>query len=176
MTESRCLCEGAALAGADEALTFVVDAYGNRLLRPERRVEHPIAVAALLADDHQPPGVVIAGLLHDVLEDTRTTAEALGNRFGADTARLVQALTEDPSITKYKRRKAVLRRQILAAGPDAGTVSLADKLAKLTARQSPPRLRKLAHYRQTLEGVEGRYGPCRLSELLREELARWPHS
>ena len=159
---------------ADEALTFVVDAYRNRLLRPERSVEHPIAVARLLADVHQPQRLVIAGLLHDVLEDTRTTANELGNTFGPEAARLVQALTEDPSITKYKRRKAALRQQILAAGPDAGTVSLGDKLAKLSAHQSPPRPRKLAHYRQTLEGVEGRYGPSRLSGLLRDELARWP--
>jgi len=64
------------IAGRDEALAFVEDAYRTRLRRAGRTVEHPVAVAGMLADDAQPPRVVVAGILHDVLEDTGAPARA----------------------------------------------------------------------------------------------------
>ena len=162
------------IPGADEALAFLEATYRTRLRRAERTVEHPVAVAGLLADDAQPPRVVVAGILHDVLEDTDATAGELEARFGTDIVRLVAALTQDPSIRKYRERKAALRRQILDAGADAATVALADKAAKLHSVESRPTTRKLHHYRETLRGIEQRYGPSRLSVILREELDRWP--
>jgi guanosine-3',5'-bis(diphosphate) 3'-pyrophosphohydrolase len=116
----------------------------------------------------------VTGLLHDVLEDTEVTADELRHRFGPDIALAVEALTQDPSIREYRRRKAALREQILAGGVEVAAVSLADKLAKLRERAKRPPDRKLAHYRATLEAVEGSYGQSRLSELLAEQLARWP--
>ena len=162
------------IPGADEALVFLEAAYRTRLRRADRTVEHPVAVAGLLADDAQPPRVVVAGILHDVLEDTDATGDELQALFGTDVARLVGALTQDASIRKYQERKAALRRQIVDAGADAAAVSLADKAAKLRSVESRPAKRKLHHYRETLRGIEQRYGPSRLSAILREELDRWP--
>jgi (p)ppGpp synthase/HD superfamily hydrolase len=162
------------IAGTDEALAFVEDAYRTRLRRAGRTVEHPVAVAGMLADDAQPPRVVVAGILHDVLEDTGATAAELETRFGGDVARLVGAVTQDSSIRKYRERKAALRQQIVDAGAEAAAVSLADKAAKLRSLESRPAKRKLHHYRETLRGIEQRYGPSRLSAMLREELDRWP--
>lgn len=162
------------IPGANEALAFIGDAYRTRVHRRGRTVEHPVAVASVLADDAQPPRVVVAGILHDVLEDTDATADELQALFGTDIARLVGALTQDASIRKYQERKAALRRQIVDAGADAAAVSLADKAAKLRSVESRPAKRKLHHYRETLRGIEQRYGPSRLSAILREELDRWP--
>lgn len=162
------------IPGVDEALAFLADTYRSRLRRAGRSVEHPRAVAGLLADDAQAPRVVVAGILHDVLEDTNATGDELQARFGSDIARLVVAVTQDSSIRKYRERKAALRRQIVDAGPDASAVSLADKVAKLHTIESRPRKRKLHHYRETLRSIEQRYGPSRLSAMLREELERWP--
>jgi guanosine-3',5'-bis(diphosphate) 3'-pyrophosphohydrolase len=117
---------------------------------------------------------VVTGLLHDILEDTEVSADELREQFGSDIALAVEALTQDPSIRGYRRRKAALREQILAAGPEVAAVSLADKLAKLRKRTKRPPDRKLAHYAATLEGVERRYGRSCLSEQLREQLERWP--
>lgn len=139
-------------------------------------MEHPIAVAQLLADDGQPPRVVVAGILHDVLEDTGATRAELEDPFGVDVAHLVGALTQDAAIRKYRERKAALRRQVVDAGPEAAAVSLADKAAKLESGQSRPASRKLVHYRKTLEAIEQHYGASRLSALLREQLDRWPAS
>jgi (p)ppGpp synthase/HD superfamily hydrolase len=162
------------ISGADEALSFLNEAYRTRVTRAGRDVEHPIAVGRLLFEDGQPTRVVVVGLLHDVLEDTDATAVELEDRFGADVTRLVCALTQDSSIGGYKKRKAALRRQIVEAGPEAATASLADKLAKLRSGQSRPATRKLVHYRETLDAIEARYGSSRLSVQLREQLEHWP--
>lgn len=160
--------------GAGDAIAFITDAYRTRLTRAGRGIDHPLDVAELLIDDRQPPPVVVAGILHDVLEDTSVTAHELEATFGPQTTRLVTALSQDPSIRKYGKRKEALRRQILDAGPEAATVSLADKAAKLQKLKSRPVDRKLNHYRRTLSGIEDRYGPTRLSGLLREQLERFP--
>lgn len=121
--------------GFEEALAFVENAYDNRLQRSGRMVQHPLAVAALLAEDGYGPAVAIAGLLHDVLEDTETAPAIIQSRFGEEIARLVRAVTQDPTIHKYRNRKRALRQQILDAGPEAVAISLADKTAKLRVRQ-----------------------------------------
>jgi (p)ppGpp synthase/HD superfamily hydrolase len=157
----------------DAAHAFLADAYRTRMRRSGRTLEHPIAVSDLLVDDGQPPTVVVAGLLHDVLEDTDLTSGELRERFGPEVARLVEALTQDTTIVKYRERKAALCRQILDAGPDAAVVSLADKTAKLQSADVRPKRRQLAHYAATLEGIETRYGQSRLSEHLRDQLDSW---
>jgi (p)ppGpp synthase/HD superfamily hydrolase len=128
-------------------------------------------VAQLLAAEGQPEHIVVAGLLHDVLEDTDVTEAELRFRFGSDVAVLVAALTQDTAHEAYRDRKAALRRQILDAGPQAATITIADKVTKLELAGQRPRKRRIAHYRATLEGVEERYGRAALSERLRELLA-----
>jgi (p)ppGpp synthase/HD superfamily hydrolase len=118
--------------------------------------------------------VVVGGMLHDVLEGTDTTTAELETAFDPEMTRLVEALTQDQSIGSYRRRKALLRQRIIDEGRDPATVSLADKLVKLQHRDSPPAVRKLHHYRETLRLVEERYGDSRLSNRLREQLDRWP--
>lgn len=158
----------------DPVLRLLADAYRLRLRRPGRTVEHPIAVGELLADDGQPTMVVVAGLLHDVLEDTDVTAGELRECFGSELVRVVEALTQDTAIVKYSERKAALRGQVLDAGPEAAIVSLADKTAKLQIIENRARERRMGHCRETLDGIEQRYGPSRVSEQLREQLERWP--
>jgi len=116
---------------------------------------------------------VLAGLLHDVLEDTEVTTAEVRERFGPEVARLVEALTQDPAIADYERRKAALREQVLAGGPGAAAVALADKTAKLAKESERPKESRLAHYRATLEGIEQRFGQSPLSEHLRAELRRF---
>jgi (p)ppGpp synthase/HD superfamily hydrolase len=156
-----------------DAARFIDDAYRERLRRPNRTPDHPIAVAQLLAQDGQAPPIVIAGLLHDVLEDTDVTADELRVWFGPEVARLVEALTQDEAISDYGPRKAALRQSVLASGPDAATIALADKVAKLQRRKDRPKIRSLVHYRATLEGIEKRYGRSRLSDQLAAELDGW---
>lgn len=157
----------------DEARAFVEQAYNSRSHAGDEATDHPLAVARLLREDGQPPVLVTAGLLHDVLEDTGVGAAELRQRFGPEVTGLVEALTQDPSISDYRERKAALRRQILDAGRGAATVALADKAAKIASLRSRPKEDQLEHYRATLAGIEQRYGRSALSARVRTELERF---
>ena len=56
---------------------------------------HPLNVAAILADLKADDVSIVVGLLHDVLEDTLTTREAIAQQFGHEVADLVDGRDED---------------------------------------------------------------------------------
>jgi (p)ppGpp synthase/HD superfamily hydrolase len=139
-----------ALADASDALE---DAYRGVRTKPGKGAEHAREVAAILRAAGCPKSVQVAGLLHDVVEDTRWTIADVAVRFGPGVAGVVGALTEDDGIGGYRRRKRALRDQIAAAGAPATDVALADKIASLRyLRLTGRRLskRKRAHYEATL--------------------------
>ena len=94
-------------------------------------IAHPIEVGCLLRGDGQPDEIIAAGLLHDVLEKTATTSAELHRRFGAHIARLVESVSDDPSIGDYKSRKRELRDRVARADPGTRAVFAADKIAKV---------------------------------------------
>ena len=59
---------------------------------------HPLEVAYFLADLRLDPAAIIAGLLHDVVEDTLTTVERIQELFGAEVAHLVEGVTKISAI------------------------------------------------------------------------------
>jgi (p)ppGpp synthase/HD superfamily hydrolase len=95
-------------------------------------IEHPIAVADLLAEQDYPQGVVAAALLHDVAEYTELEPRELPGRFGEKVFLLVAALTEDLEIELYEERKEEHRQRVAAAGPEARAIFAADKIANVT--------------------------------------------
>ena len=143
-------------------------------------IDHPIEVAWLLRRDGQPDEVIAAGLLHDVLEKTATTSAELRRRFGARIARLVESVSDDPSIRDYQPRKRDLRDRIAQADPDTHAVFAADKIAKvrelarLPAWQLSERTTraKVAHYRASLAMLHRAAGELALVDLLDAELER----
>ena len=143
-------------------------------------IDHPIEVAWLLRRDGQPDEVIAAGLLHDVLEKTATTSAELRRRFGARIARLVESVSDDPSIRDYQPRKRDLRDRIAQADPDTHAVFAADKIAKvrelalLPAQQlnEPKNRAKLAHYRASGNMLRRMDGDLPLVEQLDAELNR----
>lgn len=85
----------------------------------------------MLARGGAPEQLVVAGLLHDLLEKTDVTVAELQQRFGARITQLVLAVTDDERISSYKERKAALRNQVANAGDEAVALFAADKLSKL---------------------------------------------
>ena len=171
------------------AVEFAVERHAGQLRRADRApfVTHPIEVGALLGEAGYPDEVVAAGVLHDVLEDTDTTAFELGQRFGSKVAALVQAVSEDPSISDEQERKRALRKQVALGPEDAVAVFAADKVSKarelrLTLSGGPAAddvAPKLSHYRASLRVVESRLGDSHpVVERLRAELealaSLWP--
>lgn len=91
-------------------------------------IEHPVTVAALLAEREYREEVLAAALLHDVVEDSETTLDELREKFGPEVAGLVGALTDDQSIDSYTERKAEHRERLAAADGEALAIYAADKL------------------------------------------------
>jgi guanosine-3',5'-bis(diphosphate) 3'-pyrophosphohydrolase len=142
------------------AWCFAHAAHEGDRSRGNKRIDHPVAVAQLLAREGASDELIAAALLHDVLEDTSVGRAELEEMFGSDVAALVAAVSEDPSIDDYGERKAQLRAQVDAAGEDAALIFLADKLAQLQELEAPPATmapRRLDHYRKTLALLRSSY-------------------
>jgi (p)ppGpp synthase/HD superfamily hydrolase len=135
------------------ALKFAARSHAGQRRGSDRRplFDHPLEVARLLRDAGCPDVAVAAGLLHDVLQSTATSPAELTARFGAEVSALVQAVSEDPTVTSYRQRKHLLREQVHSAGGDAALIFAADKISKV--RELPERIaRERARYGSALPG------------------------
>ena len=99
-------------------------------------VQHLSAVALILDRLGFDEDVVVAGLLHDVVEDTDTTLEAVADRFGARVADLVAHCSERKNDEQGRKRPWLDRKRdhidAMAGAPvEARAVLLADKLHNL---------------------------------------------
>ena len=118
--------------------------------RQEPYVNHLAEVSALLAEatGGRDPDLVIAGVLHDTLEDTETTRDELTALFGTDVASLVTEVSDDTSLPKAERK----RRQVTETphkSQRARMIKLADKTSNLRAlSESPPADWPLARQRE----------------------------
>jgi (p)ppGpp synthase/HD superfamily hydrolase len=97
-------------------------------------IVHPLAVAGLLIRAGCPEHMVIAALLHDVVEDTAVTLAEIRSQFGRDVAEFVVALSEPDKKASWEERKAhtieYLEKQ---ANEDVLLIALADKLDNVRA-------------------------------------------
>ncbi|MBL6457560.1 bifunctional (p)ppGpp synthetase/guanosine-3',5'-bis(diphosphate) 3'-pyrophosphohydrolase [Belnapia sp. T6] len=109
----------------------------------EPYVNHVLEVAEILAAAGAPPTAIIAGLLHDTVEDSDadpvpTTLTDLEAAFGAEVAGIVAEVSDDKSLPK-EVRKGMQVRHAARASDAAKQVKLADKIANLrTMLSSPP--------------------------------------
>ncbi|MDZ7268024.1 MAG: HD domain-containing protein [candidate division KSB1 bacterium] len=94
-------------------------------------IVHPCAVGFLLLAAGCPTEVVVAGILHDVIEDTPVTLEALRREFGGTIADLVALCSEPDKSLPWERRKQHTIRFLATAPPAVKLVVAADKLHNL---------------------------------------------
>jgi (p)ppGpp synthase/HD superfamily hydrolase len=108
-------------------------------LAGEPYINHLIEVAELIAasSNELDANLVMAGFLHDTIEDTGVTATELEQRFGADVAGLVLEATDDKSLPKETRR-ALQIRNAPNRSPRAQTLKLADKISNLRSMLASP--------------------------------------
>ena len=86
-------------AATQTALNFSQQAHQNQFRKSgEPYVVHPILVASIVANITGDEAMVIAALLHDVVEDTHTTIEEIAREYGDDVAHLVEGLTKIDTI------------------------------------------------------------------------------
>jgi GTP pyrophosphokinase len=139
--------------------------HGQRRHSGDPFLIHAVEVGFILAEMGADATTVIAGLLHDVLEDTATTGYTIRQQFGRDIYRLVFGVTEvgreevrssDPLRKMAVKKRLVsktLRRLLLAASHDPRVllIKLADRLHNMrTLQHLPPEKRR----RKALETLE----------------------
>ena len=76
---------------------------GQRRASGEPYITHCVAVSAILAEMRVPPAVVIAGLLHDIVEDTPRTLVDIRREFGDEVAHLVDGVTKLTNLPRVER-------------------------------------------------------------------------
>ncbi len=167
------------LVKAMEFATLKHAAQRRKGIQAEPYVNHLAEVARLLAEatGGTDPELVVAGFLHDTIEDTGTTYEELVDHFGADVADLVRETTDDKSLPKAERKSL----QILHAhriSPRAKMLKIADKISNLRATLASPPVdwtleRKQEYFDWSLAVVAGCRGvnPA-LEAIFDAELAR----
>jgi GTP pyrophosphokinase len=141
------------------AYVFAANRHQGQVRRSgEAYLVHPLTVAWILADMELDEVAIAVGLLHDLLEDTSTTAEELEAEFGPDVARLVTALTKISSFeSSFSSQEATeaenFRRLLLASTDDVRVilVKLADRLHNMRTLGFLKRDRQVAIARETLD-------------------------
>ena len=96
-------------------------------------INHLVEVAELVASTGAPAEVVLAAILHDVIEDSDLDAAELREHFGDVTADLVTALTDAPDWAALPRRERKRRQaaHLAEAPPQARLIKLADQISNL---------------------------------------------
>ncbi|HYF10493.1 MAG TPA: HD domain-containing protein [Candidatus Paceibacterota bacterium] len=128
------------IEAAIRAASLLHDGQKRKAERDLPYVSHLFSVAALLSSYAKDEDVVIGGLLHDSLEDTGYTREALEADFGPRVARMVSEVTEekerDGSPVAWKDRKRAYVAALEEASAEALMIAAADKIHNLSTTLS----------------------------------------
>ena len=122
------------ICGIRKAYEFSAKAHKGQLRRSgEPYLQHPLAVAGVLTLLRTDVTAMVAGLLHDTLEDTLATPEELEREFGPEVVHLVGGVTKIGKITfrNYEEKQAEnFRKMVLSMADDIRVVliKLADRL------------------------------------------------
>jgi len=119
-------------------------------------IGHPLAVASILADMHMDYKVIIAGLLHDTVEDTETKLDDIQSLFGEEVSFLVGSLTK-LSKMEFKTREDAqaenFRKMFLAMADDVRVIMIkfADRLHNMRTLEFLPTTKQRRIATETLE-------------------------
>ena len=160
----------------------------QKRLSGEPYIVHPLAVSQTLAEQGLDRDAIVAGLLHDVVEDTRFGTDSVKRRFGPDVKNLVEAVTKISLVKKQSRNSidpddySMLKRQeaaenirlmLLATAKDIRVIliKLADKLhnMKTLKYQKPEKIERIAEETLNIYApIAGRLGMFHLKSELED--------
>jgi guanosine-3',5'-bis(diphosphate) 3'-pyrophosphohydrolase len=140
-----------------KAYVFAARAHKGQTRRSgEPYLSHPLEVAGMLADLKLDSTTLIAGLLHDVLEDTDTTAVDLRENFGQEVADLVEGVTKMSRVQESSpevRQAETIRKIILTMINDLRVIfiKLADRIHNLKTLKFLPEDKQKQVAKETLD-------------------------
>jgi guanosine-3',5'-bis(diphosphate) 3'-pyrophosphohydrolase len=117
-------------------------------------ITHPLAVATILAELGMDTTTLIAGLLHDTVEDTGLTTEEIAAEFGAEVAHLVEGVTKLDKVKFGDAAEAeTIRKMVVAMARDPRVlvIKLADRLHNMRTLRFLPPAKQERKARETLE-------------------------
>lgn len=150
------------VANLERAITLATTAHEDqKRIGGEPYVTHPLSVAAILIEWEMDIDSVIAGVLHDTVEDTEITLENIEKKFGKDIAFLVDGVTKVSRARSGMRdlssylpaTKDNLTKLMIAVGKDVRVliIKLADRLHNMRTLEPMPREKQKKIARETME-------------------------
>ncbi len=129
---------------------------GQSRLSGEPYIEHPLAVAGILAELRLDADTLAAAILHDTVEDTEVSIHDIGDQFGPTVAKLVEGVTKLGKIhmrTKEQVQAENIRKMLIAMSEDIRVVliKLGDRLHNMRTVAVLPMERRLRISRETLD-------------------------
>ena len=122
----------------DYAIYFATRAHTGQKRKTDNHVDmifHPFTVGMILQRANASTNCVIAGILHDVVEDTKYTLEDIKEEFGIEIAEIVEGVSENKSLP-WKQRKIEAIEKVKTANLDVKLVEAADKINNLETMYS----------------------------------------
>ena len=114
----------------DLAIEVAVRAHQNQLRKGTDipYITHPMAVGIILAKAGCPDEIIVAGILHDTVEDTAVTLDNIREEFGKNIASIVEGCSEPDKSLPWEERKAHTLDFLKTAPLAVRLVACADKL------------------------------------------------
>ena len=155
-------------------------AYGTDMHAGQVRISgepyftHPVSVAAILTEQHLDDATIVTALLHDTIEDTKSTYTELARLFGDEVAELVDGVTKLTNLqlsSAQSQQAENFRKLFMAMSKDLRVilVKLADRLHNMRTIKSMSADKQAQKARETMEifaPLAGRMG----MQWMREEL------
>lgn len=119
----------------EEAVVLATNAHNGQKRKGDNNpyIIHPIIVGMTLLDQGCSEAVVIAGILHDTVEDTKITLEDIEDKFGHKIKRIVKGVSEPDRTLPWRDRKRHTIEYIKKASVDERMVICADKLHNINS-------------------------------------------
>ena len=118
----------------EKAKQFAINAHKGQIRKNEKEkpyIIHPLSVGLLLESYGYDEELIIAGYLHDVVEDTKYTIEDIKKKFGNNIAELVTKVTEPDKTKSWEERKQYIINQTKTLPLKNKLVICADKINNL---------------------------------------------
>ena len=146
------------VSGIEKAYKIAYEAHkGQKRKSGEPYIIHPLCVAIILAELELDKETIIAGILHDVVEDTVMTTDEITKEFSEEIALLVDGVTKltqlDLSQDKIEIQAENLRKMFLAMAKDIRVIliKLADRLHNLRTLQYQSPAKQIEKARETMD-------------------------